>query len=164
MPTFKPSIQPKSEEKSDNMSPFAIFAIVLTLAYIIYYGVVIAKDLTMKPGQEETNEETIDVDVFAQTEQPEAVKSVGDGFQIGDGPVYQPEPEPEVISLDSDGNIEAKGLEGVLTSELARRFGEAVEEMEETDVDSQPQVEDEVYEKMMVTRHGFDIEDTQDKM
>ena len=146
------------------MSPFAIFAIVLTLAYIIYYGVVIAKDLTMKPGQEETNEETIDVDVFAQTEKPEAVKSVGDGFQIGDGPVYQPEPEPEVISLDSDGNVEAKGLEGVLTSELARRFGEAVEEMEETDVDSQPQVEDEVYEKMMATRHGFDIEDTQDKM
>jgi len=146
------------------MSPFAIFAIVLTLAYIIYYGVVIAKDLTKKPGQEETNEETIDVDVFAQTEEPEAVKSVGDGFQIGDGPVYQPEPEPEVISLDSDGNVEAKGLEGVLTSELARRFSEAVEEMEETDVDSQPQVEDEVYEKMMATKHGFFIDDTQDKM
>ena len=27
------------------MSPFAIFAIVLTIAYIIYYGVTISRDL-----------------------------------------------------------------------------------------------------------------------
>jgi hypothetical protein len=72
------------------MSPFVIFAIVLTLAYIIYYGVMISRDLTMKSGQEETNEDTIEVDAFAQTEEPESVKSVGDGFQVGNGPVYNP--------------------------------------------------------------------------
>ncbi len=147
------------------MSPFAIFAIILTLAYIIYYGVIISRDLTMKPGQEESNEETIDVDVFAQSEKPEAVKSVGDGFQIGDGPVYQPESEAQVISLDSDGNVAEEGLDNVLNSELSRRVGEAVEEMEDIDVDSQPQVDEETYAKMMANKHGlFEVEETQDEM
>lgn len=147
------------------MSPFAIFTVVLTLAYIIYYGVMISRDLTMKPGQEETNEEMIDVDVFAQTEKPEAVKSVGDGFQIGDGPVYQPESEPQVISLDSDGNVTEEGLDNVLNSELSRRVGEAVEEMEDIDVDSQPQVDEETYAKMMASKHGlFEVEEAQDEL
>lgn len=108
------------------MSPFVIFAIVLTIAYIIYYGVMISRDLTMKPCQEETNEETIEVDAFAQTEEPEPVKSVGDGFQVGDGPVYQPEPEPEVISLDSEGNVKEEGIINVLDSEFAQKVGEAL--------------------------------------
>lgn len=147
------------------MSPFAIFTVVLTLAYIIYYGVMISRDLTMKPGQVETNEEMIDVDVFAQTEKPEAVKSVGDGFQIGDGLVYQPEYEPQVISLDSDGNVTEEGLDNVLNSELSRRVGEAVEEMEDIDVDSQPQVDEETYAKMMASKHGlFEVEEVQDEL
>ena len=58
------------------MSPFAIFTIVLTLAYVIYYGVMISRDLTKNPGQEEAQEETIEVDTFAQAEEPETVKSV----------------------------------------------------------------------------------------
>ena len=76
------------------MSPFAIFAIVLTLAYVIYYGVMISRDLTKKPSQEETQEETIEVDTFAQAEEPETVKSVGDGFQVGDGPSINPSHSP----------------------------------------------------------------------
>ena len=84
------------------MSPFAIFTIVLTIAYFIYYGIVISRDLAAKPGKEENEEETIDVDAFVPAEQAEQIKSVGEGFQIGDGPIYQPEPVPEVISLDSD--------------------------------------------------------------
>src|SRR5574344_1074000 len=113
------------------MSPFVIFAIVLTLAYIIYYGVMISRDLTMKSGQEETNEDTIEVDAFAQTEEPESVKSVGDGFQVGNGPVYKPEPDSEVISLDSEGNVKQEGLINVLNSELSQKVGESVEAMED---------------------------------
>lgn len=163
IPTFRASIHTKSEEKSDNMSPFAIFAIVLTLAYIIYYGVMISRDLMIKPGQEESHEETIDTESFDQAEAPTAVKSVGEGFQIGDGPVHQPEPLPEVISLDSDGNVTAEGMDDVMSSELRRRVGESVEEMEDIDVDSQPQVDEETYAKQMEKRHGFSIDETQDK-
>ena len=43
------------------MSPFAIFAIVLTIAYIIYYGVNISRDLYGKKGQENETEEIFDM-------------------------------------------------------------------------------------------------------
>src|SRR5574344_250454 len=146
------------------MSPFAIFAIVLTLAYVIYYGVMISRDLTKKPSQEETQEETIEVDTFAQAEEPETVKAVGDGFQVGDGPIYQPEPQPDVISLDSDGNVEAEGLSNVLSSEMTKRVGEAVEEMNDIDPDSQPQVDAITYAKQMAAQHGFEIDEPQDSL
>ena len=144
------------------MSPFAIFAVVLTLAYIIYYGVMISRDLTKKPVQETTNEENIDVDMFAQDEKPEAVKSVGDGFQIGDGPVYQSEQEPGVISLDSDGNVKEEGLNNVLSSELSRRVGEVVEDMDDIAVDSEPQVDAVTYAKQMEKRHGFSVDEPEE--
>lgn len=145
------------------MSPFAIFTIVLTLAYIIYYGIMISRDLTKKPGKEQTNEETIDTDMFAQSEQPEAVKSVGEGFQIGDGPVYQPEPLPDVVTLDNDGNVEKTGLDEVLSSELSQRVGEVIEEMEDIDSNSQPQCDADTYAKQMEQRHGFYIDDNQEQ-
>ena len=164
MPTFKPSIHKKSEEKSDNMSPFAIFAIVLTLAYIIYYGVMISRDLTRKPGQETTDEESIEVEDFAQTDQPVKVSSVGDGFQIGDRPAYQPEPPVgSVVTLDDDGNVSEEGLDNVMSSEMQRRIGEAVEEMEDIEVDSQPEVDADTYAKTMESRHGFNINETDDE-
>ena len=145
------------------MSPFVIFSIVLTLAYIIYYAVVISRDLAMKPGQEETHEEEIDVESFVPTEQAEQVKSVGDGFQIGDGPVYQSEPVPEVISLDAGGNVMDAGIQNVMSSELRRRVGESIEEMEDIEPDSQPQVDEDTYVKQMQKYHGFDISETDDE-
>ena len=144
------------------MSPFAIFTIVLTLAYVIYYGVMISRDLTKNPGQEEAQEETIEVDTFAQAEEPETVKSVGDGFQVGDGPIYQPEPQPDVISLNSEGNVEAEGLSNVLSSEMTKRVGEAGEEVDDIDPDSQPQVDAKTYAKQMAAQHGFEIDEPQD--
>lgn len=144
------------------MSPFAIFAIVLTLAYIIYYGVMISRDLTRKPGQETTDEESIEVEDFAQTDQPVKVSSVGDGFQIGDRPAYQPEPPVgSVVTLDDDGNVSEEGLDNVMSSEMQRRIGEAVEEMEDIEVDSQPEVDADTYAKTMESRHGFNINETE---
>lgn len=164
MLTFRPSIQRKSEEKSDNMSPFAIFAIVLTLAYIIYYGVMISRDLTRKPGQETTDEENIEVDNFEQTDKPVKVSSVGDGYQIGDRPAYQPEPPVgSVVTLDDDGEVALQGLDNVMSSEMARRVGESVEDMEDIDVDSQPEVDADTYAKTMESRHGFNINENEDE-
>lgn len=146
------------------MSPFAIFAIVLTLAYIIYYGVMFSRDLTRKPGQETTDEESIEVEDFAQTDQPVKVSSVGDGFQIGDRPAYQPEPPVgSVVTLDDDGNVSEEGLDNVMSSEMQRRIGEAVEEMEDIEVDSQPEVDADTYAKTMESRHGFNINETEDE-
>ena len=43
------------------MSAFVIFAIVLTVVYVIYYGVVISRDLYGKKDQQTTNQETFEV-------------------------------------------------------------------------------------------------------
>ena len=43
------------------MTPFVIFAIVLIVGYIFYFGIVIAHDLYGKKGQENTDEEHFDV-------------------------------------------------------------------------------------------------------
>ena len=65
------------------MSPFAIFAIVLTIAYIIYYGVNISRDLYGKKGQENETEETFDVSNMSEIEAPIPVTEDGDGFVMG---------------------------------------------------------------------------------
>lgn len=65
------------------MSPFVIFAIVLTIAYIIYYGVNISRDLYGKKGQENETEEIFDVSNMSQIEEPIPVTEDGDGFVIG---------------------------------------------------------------------------------
>ena len=44
------------------MTPFVIFAIVLTFGYFIYFAIMITLDLTAKPGDGQKNEEE-DIDV-----------------------------------------------------------------------------------------------------
>ncbi len=65
------------------MSPFAIFAIVLTIAYIIYYGVNISRDLYDKKGQENETEEIFDMGTMSEIEKPIPVTEDGDSFIIG---------------------------------------------------------------------------------
>ncbi|MEG0591327.1 MAG: hypothetical protein RR496_06735 [Lachnospiraceae bacterium] len=65
------------------MSPFAIFAIVLTIAYIIYYGVNISRDLYGKKGQENETEEIFDMGTMSEIEEPIPVTEDGDSFVIG---------------------------------------------------------------------------------
>ncbi|MCS2947070.1 hypothetical protein NXX54_01225 [Bacteroides sp. BFG-638] len=65
------------------MSPFAIFAIVLTIAYIIYYGVNISRDLYGKKWQENETEEIFEVSNMPKIEEPIPVREDGDGFIIG---------------------------------------------------------------------------------
>ena len=160
---FRPLDNSKSQEKSDNMTPFAVFAIVLTLAYIIYYGFVVSRDLTRKAIQEETNEESIDVDVFKQTEKPEAVKSVGDGFQVGNRQAYQPEPLPDVISLDGDGNSKAEGIDAVLDCEhLLHKAGEAKEMCEDTEPEYEEKIPSDEYAQRMEKHQMFPEESSGD--
>ena len=65
------------------MTPFVIFAIVLTVAYIFYFGIVIAHDLYGKKGQENTDEEHFDVSSMQESEDSTLVDEEGDGFRIG---------------------------------------------------------------------------------
>ena len=50
------------------MKPYFIFAIVLTVAYLVYYAVVIVQDLYGKKGTDKTDEEVFDLGVPEEEE------------------------------------------------------------------------------------------------
>lgn len=65
------------------MSSYLIFVLVLTAIYIIYYAVIITKDLYGKKDEAKTNEEVFDVSDMADTEESVAVEENDGGFSIG---------------------------------------------------------------------------------
>ena len=68
-----------------------IFALVLTIAYVLYYAVVIAKDLQGKKGRINSTEEVFDLEGMEEEESVE-VSEAGDSFQVGNTEERQPEP------------------------------------------------------------------------
>lgn len=107
-----------------------IFALVLTIAYAIYYAVVIAKDLQGKKGRTNSTEEVFDLDGMEEEESVE-VSEAGDGFQVGnagDRPMTPSEPEvndtsekteetPRNAAETKANELKASLLEADITSE-----------------------------------------------
>ena len=81
------------------MSPFIIFALVLTIAYAIYYAVVIAKDLQGKKGRTHSTEEVFDLAGMEEEESVQVSES-GDSFHVGDS-------ENRLIDPIREGNEDA---------------------------------------------------------
>ena len=106
------------------MSLFAIFAIVLTIVYIIYYGVNISRDLYGKKGQENETEEIFDVSNMPKIEEPIPVTEDGDSFIIGTQ--TELENRSESNQLGGQGR-EEKGNDDSYKSETAEKSGVAVE-------------------------------------
>ena len=68
-----------------------IFALVLTIAYAIYYAVVIAKDLQGKKGRTHSTEEVFDLAGMEEEESVQVSES-GDSFHVGDSENRPTEP------------------------------------------------------------------------
>lgn len=64
------------------MSPFLIFAIVLTIGYVIYYAAMITKDLYGKKDVESSNEEVFEFE--EPEEQATNVTENANGFSVDD--------------------------------------------------------------------------------
>ena len=64
------------------MSPFVIFAISLTIAYVIYYAVMITRDLYGKKEENKSNEEVFDVSSITEEDVAIAVNESDGGFSI----------------------------------------------------------------------------------
>ena len=64
------------------MSPFVIFAISLTIAYVIYYAVMITRDLYGKKEENKSNEEVFDVSSITEEDAAVAVNENDGGFCI----------------------------------------------------------------------------------
>lgn len=99
------------------MSPFLTFAICLSIAYLLYYGANIGKDLYATGKQLTSNEEVFEIeDVPVET--AVSVNEQGDGFFIGDA-----EPEETAEVLDPEKESEKKE-----TAETERRIASAARE------------------------------------
>ena len=108
------------------MSPFLTFAICLSIAYLLYYGANIGKDLYATGKQLTSNEEVFEIeDVPVET--AVSVNEQGDGFFIGDA-----EPEEPAEVLDPEKESEKK--EAAATE---RRIASLQEKLDEADVTSE---------------------------
>ena len=65
------------------MSSYLIFVLVLTAVYIIYYAVIVTKDLYGKKDNSKTTEEVFDVSNMADEEESITVEENNGGFCIG---------------------------------------------------------------------------------
>lgn len=108
------------------MSPFVIFVIVLTVAYIIYFGVTITNDLYGKKNQVKTNEDFFDVSSMNEPNQVIEVNEAEDGFRIGN--------EEKVNSKEAGTSISSTPMEESPNPALAeKRISQMVEKMEDVD-------------------------------
>ncbi len=66
------------------MSPFVIFVIVLTVIYIIYYAVMITRDLYGKKEEHKSQEEVFDLSDMVEEETAVSVHESDNGFSVAD--------------------------------------------------------------------------------
>lgn len=120
------------------MTPYVIFVIVLTVAYIIYYGYHISKDLYGKKNEKDTSVEEFDVSGMQDEVVATPVRESGDGFSLGEeagiGSDASPRTTPEAEASAENG----KG-----------RFDNLTDNMDETDVTSEGGVSYDELEQML---------------
>lgn len=87
------------------MKGFVIFAIVVTVLYIIYYTVLIVQDLYGKPKDEAVKGETFDVSDMTDEEDSVTVSENEGGFSVGES---QYQTDYEERQMDSGNGQEAE--------------------------------------------------------
>ena len=151
------------------MSAFWIFATCLTVAYIIYYSVVVWRDLSKPKEQVSSSEETFELADTAP-EPTRVVEQTDKGFRVAgsDGQMKEqdftnspaaPAPKkPESPDPDPGPQLDATGAP---TTPMAKKVAAAKEEMEPIDViGSTELVQDQLEAAMKDELDTVDIERT----
>ena len=116
------------------MSAFWIFAVALTVAYIIYYCVIIAKDLAKPREQVSSDEETFEL-ADAAPEPSKVVAMTDQGFQVQDGfgNVREQEitgvPAPLPSEKEDEDPGPTMGADGAPVTATGRKIAAAQDEM-----------------------------------
>ena len=88
------------------MKGFVIFAIVVTVIYVIYYTVIIVQDLYGKPKDEKSQGETLDVSDMTDEEDTVTVSENEGGFSVGESQ-YQTDYEERQLESGNGQEPEA---------------------------------------------------------
>ncbi len=153
------------------MSAFWIFATCLTVAYIIYYSVVVWRDLSKPKEQVSSSEETFELADTAAPEPTRVVEQTDKEFRAEGGmPVRPKEKEytnspaapapkkPESPDQDPGPQLDATGAP---TTPMAKKIAAAKEEMDPIDViGSTELVQDQLEAAMKDEMDTVDIEKT----
>ena len=135
------------------MSAFAIFVLVLTVIYVIYYSAIIMQDLYTKKDAPKTEEEDFDVSQMQNQEEPISITEDANGFHLnGDTTEEQEEPSSVTwIENDDDANKYQEKIQKEHTSveEECQRLQDS---MEDVDVDSTGETEADVMVNMLLNQ------------
>lgn len=132
------------------MKPYFIFALVLTVVYLVYYTVIIMHDLYGKKGREKSGEEVFDLGA-PDNEESVAVTENEAGFNIG-GEQYETDagPDEPVTGEETAVTGKEKAPEETPEEKLARLKAKAEERMEEiTPYLSDSRTADEMYKAIL---------------
>lgn len=132
------------------MSSYFIFAIVLTVLYVIYYAVIIIQDFYGKKGTEKSGEEVFDLGPEDITEESVDVSENETGFSIGcEKHSTEAPPTPPDILQESSTDQEEKTVQ----ERFERLKAKAEARMEETEPYlSDPLTAEEMYKAMVSGR------------
>ncbi len=133
------------------MSAFAIFVLVLTVLYAIYYSVIIMQDLYGKKDAPKSDEEEIDIGQMQESEEPTSVSEDSNGFRIGNDDEQQEQPGITFIDNEEDAERyqEQEENERRRASEECARLEDALEDI---DVDSTGATEADVMIQMLLNQ------------
>ena len=138
------------------MSPFLIFAISLTIAYAIYYAVMITKDLYGKKEEAKSNEEVFDISNITEEEAAVAVNESDGGFSVADKQYDTSFQDGTSYDEDYGMGTESNGTNGSSpgTDSSGRKYD--VDEDEENDVNQKkPKNAAESLQEKMAGMHDY---------
>ena len=131
------------------MGSYFIFALVLTVLYIVYFAVNIIRDLYGKKGTEKTDEEVFDLGPMDSTEESVEVSENETGFSIGS---EKYDTEAETVAPPAAQGGDAEQEEETAHARFERLKAKAEERMEDSvPYLSDPFTSEEMY-KAMVSR------------
>lgn len=130
------------------MESYFIFAIVLTVLYVIYYAVNIARDLYGKKENGKTDEEVFDLGLVDATEESISVSEIETGFSIG-SEKYDTEVEAVVTPVVQDSDAKQEETAHIRFERLKAKAEERMEDS--VPYLSDPFTSEEMY-KAMVSR------------
>ena len=119
------------------MSPFLIFAISLTIAYAIYYAVMITRDLYGKKEEAKSNEEVFDISNITEEEAAVAVNESNGGFSVADKQYDTGFQDDTSYDEDYGMGTECNGTNGCSPGTDSSSREDDVDEDDENDVNQQ---------------------------
>lgn len=135
------------------MSSYFTFALVLTVLYIVYYAVNIARDLYGKKGTEKADEEFFDLSPMDATEESVVVSENETGFSVGNE-TYDTEDVAATPPAAQDSD--AKKKEAAAKERLERLKAKAEAQMEEVAPYLSDSFTDEEMYKAMISKGRLD--------